>query len=189
MQIQKISFTAAEQPQQKRESNLYSKKGYMNLVRTSQFMEGALAVFAALECIDKFQLIKKTDVAKDVLKQTAKKHTKYNIIWGILGGIVSALIGKFVTDKYTLPFAEKSFDYAQKQEEISNSMKKAKAEVEAKYNNKSIPENEIEENKEEKQENKVEKPETENKEEINEETNPPEVPKEKTESKENKENK
>ena len=122
MQVQKISFTSAEQKEQK-ESALYSKRGYMQQVRTSQFFGGFLATYGILESIDKFILVNKTNVAKETLKKTAKKHTKYNLLFGLAAGIGSILIGKFFTDKYTIPFAERQWDKLVKYEEINNKAK------------------------------------------------------------------
>ena len=121
MQVQKISFTSSEP---KKESALYSKKGYMDLVRASQFTEGFLAGYAVLETIDKFQLIKNNDnLAKDALKAKAWKHTKYNLLAGLATGVGSVLIGKFFTDKYTIPLNEKIADWADKQIRINEKAK------------------------------------------------------------------
>lgn len=128
MQVQKISFTSA-QTEHKKDSALYSKRGYMDLLRAAQFSEGFLGGFAILESIDKFQLIKnKKNLAKDALKQKAWKHTKYNLLGGIAAGIGSVLLGKFVTNKYLIPMNEKIADWAEKQEKINA---KAKELVEA----------------------------------------------------------
>ena len=121
MQVQKINFTSSEP---KKESALYSKKGYMDLVRASQFTEGFLAGYGVLETIDKFQLIKnKNNLAKDVLKAKAWKHTKYNLLAGLATGVGSVLIGKFFTDKYTIPLNEKVADWADKQIRINEKAK------------------------------------------------------------------
>lgn len=121
MQVQKISFTSSEP---KKESALYSKKGYMDLVRASQFTEGFLAGYAVLETIDKFQLIKnKNNLAKDALKSKAWKHTKYNLLGGLATGVASVLIGKFFTNKYTIPLNEKVADWADKQTKINEKAK------------------------------------------------------------------
>ena len=117
MQVQNISFTSTEP---KKESALYSKKGYMDLVRASQFTEGFLGGYAILETIDKFQLIKNNDnLAKKALKAKAWKHTKYNLLAGLATGVGSVLIGKFFTNKYTIPLNEKIADWAEKQEKIN----------------------------------------------------------------------
>lgn len=123
MQVQKISFTSqTERP--KKESALYSKKGYMDLVRASQFTEGFLGGYAVLEAIDKFQLIKnKNNLAKNALKAKAWKHTKYNLLGGLATGVASALIGKFFTDKYTIPLNERVADWAEKQNRINEKAK------------------------------------------------------------------
>ena len=124
MQVQKISFTSAQTEQPKKESALYTKKGYMDLMRASQFTEGFLSGYAVLETIDKFQLIKnKNNLAKDALKSKAWKHTKYNLLGGIATGIGSVLIGKFFTDKYTIPLNEKIADWADKQTRINEKAK------------------------------------------------------------------
>ena len=139
MQVQKISFTAQTEP--KKESALYSKKGYMDLVRASQFTEGFLGGYAVLETIDKFQLIKnKNNLAKDALKSKAWKHTKYNLLGGLATGVASVLIGKFFTDKYTIPLNEKVADWADKQIRINE---KAKELVEQEDNVKESPKEEV----------------------------------------------
>ena len=130
MQVQKVSFTSAEQPvQQPKESALYSKKGYMWQVGTDQFLIGAVSGYGLLEAVDKFQLIKnKKNLSAQALKQKAWKHTKYNLLIGLATGIASVLIGKYFINKYTIPFAEKTFDNLVKQEKINE---KAKELVEA----------------------------------------------------------
>lgn len=128
MQIQKVSFTSA-QPQEQKESALYSKSGYMSQLRGAQFVEGFLATYGILETIDKFVLVNKKDVTKEVLKKTAKSHTKYNLLLGLAGGIASVLIGKYFTDRYTLTFAEKQYDKLVKYKEINNKTKELIKEV------------------------------------------------------------
>ena len=119
MQVQKINFTSSQE-QQKKESALYSKKGYMDLLRASQFTEGFLGGYALLEAIDKFQLIKnKNNLSPKALKAKAWKHTKYNLLGGIGVGIASVLIGKFFTNKYLIPLNEKLSDFVAKQERIN----------------------------------------------------------------------
>jgi len=118
MQVQKISFTSQEYPQ--KDSALYSKKGYMNLLASSQFMTGALATYGICEAIDKFQLIKnRNNRTPKQLKTIAWKHTKYNLLIGIAAGIGSVLMGKYFTNKYLMPMNEKVADWADKQERIS----------------------------------------------------------------------
>ncbi len=133
MQVQKVSFTSSETPQKpKKESALYRKEGYMNLLRASQFTEGLLGGYAVLETIDKFQLIKnKRNLPAKTLKQIAWKHTKYNLLGGVATGVLSALIGKYFTDKYTIPLNEKISDWADKQNRINA---KAKELIEAEDN-------------------------------------------------------
>ena len=128
MQVQKVSFTSA-QPKEQKESALYSKRGYMNQVRYSQFLGGFLATYGILETIDKFVLTGKTDVTKEALKKTAKSHTKYNFLCGLAAGVASMLVGKFFTDKYTIPFAERQWDKLEKYEEINNKTKELIKEV------------------------------------------------------------
>lgn len=125
MQIQKISFTSNQtQEQPKKNPSLYSKKGYMTLVRASQFTEGFLGGYAILETIDKFTLLKnKNNLPLKALKEKAVKHTKYNLLLGIAAGIACAFIGKFVTDKYTIPMTEKISDWAEKQEQTTQKTK------------------------------------------------------------------
>lgn len=124
MQVQKISFTADNNQQQ---SSLYSKKGYMQLVNTARFTEGMLGGFAILESLDKFSLVKnKKNLPAKELKAKAWKHTKWNILGGIATGIATILIGK-VMDKKLIPWNEKMWDMAEKQEAIN---KKAKELVE-----------------------------------------------------------
>lgn len=139
MQVQKISFTSSTtQEQPKKESALYSKDGYMNLLRTNQFTNGFLATFGLLEAIDKFQLIKNNkNLSAKALNQKAWKHTKYNLLGGITAGILSTLIGKFVTDKYTIPFSEKMWDFKVKQEEISKRTSELMKQVNEEYKQKS----------------------------------------------------
>ncbi len=122
MQVKNVSFTSA-QPYEQKESTLYTKRGYMSQLRGAQFVEGFLATYGILETVDKFVLVNKKDVTKEALKKTAKSHTKYNLLFGLVGGIASVLIGKYFTDKYTLPFAEKYYDKLVKYEEINNKTK------------------------------------------------------------------
>ena len=118
MQVQKISFTSQEK--QPKESALYSKKGYMKLLTSSQFVTGTLATYGICEAIDKFQLIKnKSNKTIKQLKTSAWKHTKYNLLIGIAAGIGSVLIGKYYTNKYIMPVNEKVADWADKQARIS----------------------------------------------------------------------
>ena len=123
MQVQKISFTShIDQP--KKESALYTKKGYMDLYKAGQFTEGFLGGFALLETIDKFRLIKnKNNLSTDLLKKTAWKHTKRNLLYSVATGIASLLIGKFFTNKIFIPINEKVADWADKQERIRTKAK------------------------------------------------------------------
>lgn len=125
MQIRPITFTS-EQPQ-KKESGLYSKKGFMTLLTASRFTEGLLGGFAALECIDKFVLVNNLKGhSSDELWKKAKNHTKWNILGGIATGVLAIFIGK-VMDKKLIPWNERLWDAAEKQEAIN---KKAKELVE-----------------------------------------------------------
>lgn len=121
MQVNKISFTS-EQPQ-KKESALYSKKGYMQLANTARFMEGMLGGFAALECVDKFILVKNQEGhSADKLLKKAKNHTKWNILGGIATGILVLLVGKAMDSKL-IPWAEKTWDKAEELEAINKRAK------------------------------------------------------------------
>lgn len=152
MQIQKISFTSQEN--QQKESALYSKKGYMNLLTSSQFMEGTLATYGICETIDKFQLIKnRNNRTPKQLKAIAWKHTKYNLLIGIAAGIGSVLIGKYFTNKYLMPMNEKVADWADKQERISAKAKELVEQEEAQKNRPVKTEIKEEDKKESKEEN------------------------------------
>ncbi len=125
MQVNKISFTS-EQPQ-KKESALYSKKGFMTVLTASRFTGGMLGGFAALECIDKFVLVNNLEgLSSQKLWKKAKNHTKWNILGGIATGILAIFIGK-IMDKKLIPWNERLWDNAEKQEAIN---KKAKELVE-----------------------------------------------------------
>lgn len=133
MQVQKITFTSNNKPEQ---SSLYSKKGYMQLVNTTRFMEGLLGGFAILESIDKFELVKnKKNLPAKALKAKAWKHTKLNILGGIATGIATIFIGKAM-DKTLIPLNEKLWDSAEKQRAIRE---KAKELVEQETNAKNEP--------------------------------------------------
>ena len=125
MQVQKISFTSdGIQNNQKKDSALYTKRGYMWQLGTDQFLIGTFAGYGLLEAVDKFQLIKnKNNLSPKALKQKAWKHTKYNILAGLATGIASTLLGTLFINKHTVPIAEKAFDNLEKQEQINAKVK------------------------------------------------------------------
>ena len=107
MQVQKISFTSVQNPEQNKEnkqSSLYNKKNITQIAAMNDFIAGSAVAFGVLESRNKFKLLKKLDKPAETLKQIAKSKTKLNIALGLLIGAIYTAVDMLAFKKLAPKF-------------------------------------------------------------------------------------
>ncbi len=107
MQVQKISFTSIQNPEQNKEnkqSSLYNKRNFTQIAAMNDFIAGSAVAFGVLESRNKFKLLKKLDKPAETLKQIAKSKTKLNIALGLLIGAIYTAVDMLAFKKLAPKF-------------------------------------------------------------------------------------